>query len=182
MSSILITAEKVLAKDFTFCIPWRRDGSAYNMINQSPTKAINIYENGWKKKLQKELLEIDAVFVTADLEEEDYALFGAMHRLRSIYLYSARKLKDISFIEGLVNLKSLMICHSEVENLAPIKSLMELQNSDVPAFRLNEVAMIDSKIKDTSAIETVGRFSDFILVDSLVEDEEAVCKQLMRWH
>ena len=59
MSSILITAEKVLAKDFIFWIPWRRDGSAYNMMNQSHTKTVNFNESGWRKKLQKELLEID---------------------------------------------------------------------------------------------------------------------------
>lgn len=182
MSSILITAEKVLAKNFTFWIPWRRDGSAYNMLNQSPTQTINIYENGWKKKLQKELLEIDAIFVTADLEEEDYALLGAMPRLRSIYLYSARKLRDISFVEDLVNLRSLMICHSEAEDLAPIKNLLELQNSDLPAFRLNEIAIIDSKVRDVVVLDTVGCFSDFILADSLVTDEDAVCEKMMRWY
>ncbi len=180
MSSILITAEKILAKNFTFQIPWRYDGSAYNMINQKPTKTININEKGWQKKLKNERLEIDVVFVTADLEEEDYALFGEMPKLRSIYLYSARKLKSISFIESLTALRSLMICHSEVENLTPIKSLLELQNSDVPALRLNEVAIIDSKIRDISVFEKVGRFWDFILVDNPMEAEEALCKKLMR--
>jgi len=180
MSSILITAEKILAKDFMFQIPWRHDGSAYNMINQRPTKTININNKGWQKKLGKELLEVDALFITEDLEKEDYELFSAMPGLRSIYFYSARNLKDISFIEHLVKLRSLMICHSEIEDLGPIKKLMELQNSNVPAFRLHEVAIIDSKIRNIAVLEKVGRFSDFILADSYMENEEDVCEKLMR--
>lgn len=174
MSKILITNKKIKAKEFLYEIPWKYDGMAYNMINSSPTKVINLNDTSWRKKLEKEFAEISSLFIAEDLDASDYEMIGNMKKLRSLYIFSAQGLISIPFISKLLSQRNLMICNSCISDITPIAILIKIQNCDTLVGRLACVAIIKSKISDLKALSGIERFSKFILTESLVDETDSV--------
>lgn len=58
LSSILIADNDIIAKEFSYQIPWVYEANAYNMVRNAPQKTINITKFGWKEKLKREIKDI----------------------------------------------------------------------------------------------------------------------------
>ena len=150
---------------------------AYNMINSSPTKVINLNDTSWRKRLEKEYTVISSLFIADDLDASDYEIIGNMKKLRSLYIFSAKELKNITFISELISLRHLMICNSSISDITPIATLIKNQNCDTLVGRLACVAIIKSKISDLTALSGIERFSEFILIKSLVDETDSVYRR-----
>ena len=178
MSRILLDDTNTPASERSYQIPWIYDAHAYNMCNEMPERTINVTEGDWKKEIG-DLEEVESLYIMTDLEEKDYEIIGRMVNLKALYLYTARELKDISFIKELVKLKELLIHRSKVEDLAPIADLRGRQDNPKPWERLMLVAILRSEISDLSPLKDCTHFSEFLLVESKVSEEDELYKDLV---
>ena len=177
MVSILLTEKE--SKPSSYGIPWRNDSEAYNMMSYKPNKVIKI-EGSWRDELMKESNKINSLFINSDLEEQDYEMIRSMKNLKAIYMYTAKNLKDLSFINDLLELRHLMICHSDISDLTAISVINKKQNID--SFRrLDCVALIDSKVSDLSPLKDIKCFSEFVLMDSLVPKDNHLYQEIMKF-
>ena len=181
LSSILITNNDIIDKEFSYQIPWIYEANAHNMIRNAPQKTINISKYGWKEKLKREIKDIEALFIITDLEEKDYDIISEMIGLESLYIFTAQKMKNICFIENLLELKNLMICHSQISDLSPIRKLRIKQDEiNKPSFlQLLCLALIDSKIADLSSLGDMDFFSEFVVVDNFVPKNDSIYLNIM---
>jgi hypothetical protein len=177
MSRILLDNTNTPASERSYQIPWIYDAHAYNMCNEMPERTINVTEGDWKKTIGN-LEEVESLYIMTDLEEKDYEIIGRMINLKALYLYTARELKDISFIRELVKLKELLIHRSKVEDLTPIADLRSKQDSPMPWKRLMLVAIMRSEVSDLSPLKNDTHFSEFLLVESKVSEEDELYKSL----
>lgn len=177
MRKILLDKTSVPAKERYFQIPWIYDAYAYNMDNTLPDITINVTKDDWKTALGNPE-EIESLYIKADLVPQDYEIIGQMKNLKALYIYTARQLKDISFISNLLRLKELMISYSCIEDVTPIAQLRRKQNEYSPWNRLMQLAILKSEIRDLSPFKGDTRFSEFQLVQSNVSEEDALYKEL----
>lgn len=57
--------------------------------------------------------------------------------LELLYIFTAKKMKNICFIENLLKLKALMICYSQVSDLSRIRKLRIKQDEINKPFFYN---------------------------------------------
>lgn len=85
-------------------------------------------------------LEAEALVVTSDLE--DYGFISEMRNLTQLYLYKARHLRELSFLEGLVKLRQICIIHSKVTCLDGLYGLLSNKKKEYERTRKDLEARI----------------------------------------
>ncbi len=112
MRRILIAGQKISS----YGLPWDNDTACYNF--RAPDEFICAKDAcgiGGRDEIE--------TLVTA-CELPDYSFVSDMVNLRQLYIYQGGSITDISFIEGLLYLRQLMIDRSHIESLAPLARLI----------------------------------------------------------
>lgn len=101
--SILITNRDTNIKNIAFPVPWHSDGDAFNMKIPSVSVNVSNYNNmKWIETLGN-LEDITSLFIDCDLEEtSDYEFIAKLSNLSQLYIYTAKNLSDISFIQNCI--------------------------------------------------------------------------------
>ncbi len=116
MKSILIAKAKTKLNNEIYALPWKYDSSCFNFHEPDiliPDTEIDIITD------QE---DICTLAVKADLK--DYSFIAGMKNLSQLYLYKARHLKDLSFLENLIRLDQICIVHSKVTSLECLDRLL----------------------------------------------------------
>ncbi len=180
MSRILLDNKATPATERSYQIPWVYDAHAYNMINNMPKRTIDITNENWKQEIGN-IEEVESLYILVDLLAEDYEIIRQMVNLKALYMYTAKSLEDISFLENLTKLKAIMISNSQVKDLSPIVKVRKKQeelNPDAPWWNLQLVAILKSKVSDLSAFGDKIYFSEFLLYKSKVAEDDPIYQRL----
>lgn len=164
------------------------------VINQNePTKVYSIYFEsmtyGWMPQSQKQLVVGDSGLpedwleeLKGQIEEEGYELLELrcyaafenydflkdelFHHLKHLYLFSAAKLKDLSFLDNMDKLRTFRIEGAELEDLSPLTLLLERQEKAsgagkdydfLDADELGCLGLVNCGLKDLSCFEGLNR-------------------------
>lgn len=180
MSRILLDNKATPETERSYQIPWVYDGHAYNMINNMPERTIDITNENWKQEIGN-FEEVESLYILVDLQAKDYEIIRQMVNLKALYMYTAKSLADISFLENLTKLKEVMISNSQVQDLSPIVKVRKKQeelNPDAPWWNLQLVAILKSKVSDLSAFGDKISFSEFLLYKSKVSEDDPIYQRL----
>lgn len=180
MSRILLDNKTTPATERSYQIPWVYDAHAYNMINNMPKRTIDITNENWKQEIGNPE-EVESLYILVDLPAKDYEIIGQMVNLKALYMYTAKSLEDISFLENLTKLKELMINNSKIKDLSPIAKIRKKQEGlypTVPWCKLQLVAILKSKVSDLSAFGDKISFSEFLLYKSKVAEDDPIYQRL----
>lgn len=180
MSRILLDNKATPATERSYQIPWVYDAHAYNMVNNMPERTVDITNENWKQEIGN-LEEVESLYILVDLLAEDYEMIGQMVNLKALYMYTAKSLEDISFLENLTKLKEIMISNSHVKDLSPIVKVRKKQeelNPDAPWWNLQLVAILKSKVSDLSVFGDKISFSEFLLYKSKVAEDDPIYQRL----
>lgn len=180
MSRILLDNKATPATERSYQIPWVYDAHAYNMVNNMPERTVDITNENWKQEIGN-LEEVESLYILVDLLAEDYEIIRQMINLKALYMYTAKSLEDISFLENLTKLKEIMISNSHVKDLGPIVKVRKKQEElypTVPWCKLQLVAILKSKVSDLSAFGDKISFSEFLLYKSKVSEDDPIYHRL----
>lgn len=180
MSRILLDNKATPAMERSYQIPWVYDAHAFNMDNNLPERTIDITNENWKQEIGN-FEDVESLYVLADFPKEDYKMIGQMVNLEALYMYKAKNLEDISFLENLTKLKELMIHNSKIKDLSPIAKVRKKQEElypTVPWCKLQLVAILKSKVSDLSAFGDKISFSEFLLYKSKVSEDDPIYQRL----
>ena len=106
MSRILLDNKTTPATERSYQIPWVYDAHAFNMDNSLPERTVDITNENWKQEIGN-FEEVKSLYILVDLPKEDYENIRQMVNLEALYMYKAKNLEDISFLENLTKLKEL---------------------------------------------------------------------------
>ena len=180
MSKILLDNKKTPAAERCYQVPWVYDAHAFNMDNSMPDRTVDITNENWKQEIGN-LEEVESLYILVDLPKEDYDIIRQMVNLEALYMYKAKKLEDISFLENLTKLKELMINNSQIKELSPIAKVRKKQeelNPNVHWRNLQLVAILQSKVSDLSVFGDNLYFSEFLLYQSNVSEDDPIYRRL----
>lgn len=147
MLNIQIYPKNSKLNNEVYKMPWRHDATCYNFHGPD----VFIPDDEIDEKIT-DPMDVDTLVVTADLE--DYGFIAKMKNLRQIYLYNAKNLTNLSFMEELIYLRQVCIMHSKVRCLDGLDALL-----------INKNKAIDSGIDDFQARITYGIEGIFIHSD-----------------
>ena len=179
MNSVLLSHGGFEA--FAYRMPCVYKRHSYQLMDCAPICVIDITNPEWREKMG-DLKEIQTLFIMDDLGEKDYLLLKEMKNLKILYIHSAEKLKDISFISDLMQLHRLSIQNSQVEDLTPIVELRSKQARGMCGAMLDYVALSKSRVKDVSLLVDKCIFREFILEKSLVPRNDKAYILLTSWN
>ena len=180
MSRILLDNKTTPATERSYQIPWVYDAHAFNMDNSLPERTVDITNENWKQEIGN-FEEVKSLYVLADFPKEDYKMIGQMVNLEALYMYKAKNLEDISFLENLTKLKELMIHNSKIKDLSPIAKVRKKQEElypTTPWCKLQLVAILKSKVSDLSVFDDKICFSEFLLNKSNVSEDDPIYQRL----
>ena len=119
MRRILIEDKEIDPKGCSYGFPWKHDSICFNFrMPEELVLATDI------DKIP-DMSDIEVVVIGCDLD--DYSFLGRMENLEILYIYSGENIKELSFLQGLTNLRQLNIVKSHVENLDALVRLMKEQ-------------------------------------------------------
>ncbi len=180
MSKILLDNKTTPATERCYQVPWVYDAHAFNMDNSMPERTVDITNENWKQEIGNPE-EVESLYILVDLPKEDYDIIRQMVNLEALYMYKAKNLEDISFLENLTKLKEIMISNSRVKDLSPIVKVRKKQEElypTVPWYKLQLVAILKSKVSDLSAFGDKISFSEFLLYKSKVSEDDPIYQSL----
>ena len=67
--------------------------------------------------------DIETLVIACELS--DHSFISELKRLRQLYIYTGDKINDLSFIEGLVELRELCLFDTHIASLEPLVKLAE---------------------------------------------------------
>ena len=135
MTNIQIYPKDSKLNNEMYKMPWRHDATCYNF--RKPEVFISDDE------MITNPMDVETLVVTADLN--DYRFIAKMKNLRQLYLYNAKNLTNLSFMEELIYLRQICIMHSEVRCLDGLDVLLS-----------NKKMAIDSNTDEFQARITYG--------------------------
>ena len=124
--------------DMAYKMPWSLDATCYNFI-----KPKTVYKADKEFELCKlgVAKDIRSLVIRACLKNYDY--IAQMTELEQLYIYDARFLSKLDFLENLTKLRHLCICKSYVSSLDGLEKMLknkrdcyEAEKEDVDAGRL----------------------------------------------
>lgn len=132
--TIVIGKDKDILRNMIYYIPWIEDFNMHNFrkadfaINVNDDEFLSCFDNkntmptfqGGIKPYQ-----VSSIIIVEDLISYDF--LRSFHNLESLYLENTYNLKDISFIEGMINLNYLSINGSKVDSIDSIIKLIKNQ-------------------------------------------------------
>ncbi len=162
-------------------MPWRSDAPCFSFI--FPQKTIDINSSVWKRELLKIKEDIRVITISSDLEEDDYIILGELENLEQIYMYTAKKLKEIDFIERLSKLSILHIDSSEISDISPIerrdRANIEMykkkreQNEKFHLANLSHISIVNSKIENITPLYEMS-IVELILKNNRIKDASPI--------
>ncbi len=98
-------------------MPWRHDATCFNF--HKPELLIPDDEID---EIITNPMDVETIVVTSDLK--DYGFIAKMKNLRQLYLYNAKNLSNLAFMEELIYLRQICIMHSKVRCLDGLDALL----------------------------------------------------------
>ena len=116
MIDILIAKPGTPINNRCYPMPWKHTSTCFNF----PIPKVLIHDNEINKINHK--LDINSVAIESDLS--DYSFISDMKKVKSLYICDAKQMKDLCFIEELVDLEMIIIENSSIASLDSIEKLL----------------------------------------------------------
>ena len=134
MRRILIAKPGTDLKRQCYSLPWKYDSTCYNFREPdeliSDTGAITIPDP----------MDVGTLVIFSNLK--DYSFVMGMKNLEQLYIYKAKHINDVSFLEKLVKLRQLCIANSKITNLNGLERLMRRKRELYDSSKKNMMANI----------------------------------------
>lgn len=190
--TIVIGKDKDILRNMIYYIPWIEDFNMHNFrkadfaINVNDDEFLSCFDNkntmptfqGGIKPYQ-----VSSIIIVEDLISYDF--LRSFHNLESLYLENTYNLKDISFIEGMINLNYLSINGSKVDSIDSIIKLIKNQLNFIEEVKgedyyygthlLSHLAITNSNISDISKFANVDlQLFELVLSRNRIENANAI--------
>lgn len=121
--SVLISNLCKEAESAAYPLPWEYDSNCYNF--RCPEAVIrNADFDGINRAAVRTLV--------IDCELRDYGFLSELPELRQLYIYTGRRISELSFLQGLLHLKQLVLADTQISSLEPLLALAAAKKSAEP--------------------------------------------------
>lgn len=148
----------------SFSVPWEQTAFAFNM------KLPEVFlepEDLKDEKLMEQICSFHVVGCYVLTSIDDYSFISRLPDLFDIYLANATELKNLSFLSELGNWSMLYIDGAHLQDLNAIAESAKIKRF-FPAYCFS---FVECQIDDISALNSVPRISELIIVGEDVESE-----------